>query len=213
MANIRALRQDEIDEAKKAFGNKIQINSKINLCLIVLIFFLLVLGCQPSGGDLIPIAGEGIEITTSRFENDTVMITDNGLTLKFYGSWGGGDGVVLRVLVKNETGKTVKINFDNFLLENGKQKRETVSSVIDKTNNSVLTDKNVVIAAGERRAFRIRFPVPFGNSLREDEAEQTLYFTLPVEIDTKTRIMREFKFVLRGIDQQVAPDKEAPSDW
>ena len=184
-----------------------------NLLASISLLCLVCLGCQSAGGDLLPLPGESIEIITSRFANDTAQITDNGVTVKLYGSWGGGNGLVMRVFIKNETVSIVKLNLDNFVLVNGKQKRETVSSVIDKTNDAVLTDKNIIIAAGDRRALRIRFSVPFGESLPNDEAEQTLYFTLPIEISGQTKIAREFKAVFKGIDQQVEFGKEPASDW
>lgn len=48
---------------------------KIDLLAIFLLFFVLILGCQPSGGELLPIGDNGVQITSSRFENDTVVIS------------------------------------------------------------------------------------------------------------------------------------------
>ena len=51
--------------------------------------FFFVLGCQPSGGELLPLPNDGTTLTTSRFENDTAEIVQENIAVKLYGNWDG----------------------------------------------------------------------------------------------------------------------------
>ncbi len=177
-------------------------DSKINLAIVISLFLLVVLGCQPAGGDLLPVADGATGTTTTRFENDTAQITMDGLSLKLSGEWTENGYVQLMLDLKNETGRDIKINFGDFRLEDGKQKRVVAGIVNDKIRSSSPSDKVVTVAAGERGVFGVEFSSPFGGSLPADEAEQMLYFILPVEINGTPKINQEIKVVFKAIDKR-----------
>lgn len=195
---------------------------KSDIVCKLLISFLLLTACQqPPTGELEPLANEGATLTTSRFENDTLLFSEDGLSVKFYGSWEGAIG--LRVAVQNKTGKDVVVRFDELAAENGKGERARIGDITERQSGEFTyirrsligkeenKDKapEVKVLAGTQRKFTVVLSKIF--SYGKDDKADTIYITLPFEIDEKTKAVKEFKTVFREIERKTndTPDPEA----
>lgn len=110
-------------------------NYKLNLAIIASLFFTLVLGCQPEGGELLPINNEGLEITSSRFENDTAVINDNGFEIKVFGSWDGRAKV--RVIIENNSGNSVRFDFNKSIVLDSRGEKINIDSIYEDKNSAI----------------------------------------------------------------------------
>ena len=208
---LRKLEQYEIDEAKKVFQNTIKHQSKINLAIVASLFLLIVLGCQPEGGELLPVSGEGLEISTSRFDNDTAVINDSGLKIKLYGGWDGRANI--RMVVENSSPNSIKINFNEFTVLDSKGKAENIDSISEVRDNMAkeIGDKQYSIAPTEKHKFLIGFPLNLMSSL-DDEPPRIISVILAIEVNPKTKELRKYKVEFKGIEKKDLSGRSDPSD-
>ena len=186
--------------------------TKINLTIVSAIFVLLILGCQSSGGELLPLGGEGIEISTSRFENDTAVINDNGLIIKLYGDWDGRANV--RVIFENNSGKEATINFEESKISDSQGENIPIDSVAEDDGTAVktLNEKSFKMAADKKRKFLIGFPLNLSSSLAA-EPERIITVSLAVKPDSTMNELRQYKFEFKGIPDKDLSGKADPEDW
>jgi hypothetical protein len=187
-------------------------DSKINLVIVASLFLLMILGCQPPGGELLPIGGEGIEIATSRFENDTAVISENGVKMKFYGSWDGRANI--RMVVENSTPNSIKINFNEFAILDSKGKGENIDLISEVRNNAAkeISNKQYLIAPAGKHKFLIGFPLNLMSSL-DEEPPQIISVLLAIEVNSKTKELRKYKVDFKGIRKKDLSGRSDPTDW
>ena len=186
--------------------------TKSNLIIVGAIFVLLILGCQSSGGELLPLSGEGIEITTSRFENDTAVINDNGLIIKLYGDWDGRANV--RVVVINNSGKETTINFAESKILDSQGDNIQIDSVAEDNGAAVKTldNKSQNLAANKKSKFLIGFPLNLSSSLAT-EPERIITVSLAVKPDSTMKELRQYNFEFKGIPDKDLSGKADPENW
>lgn len=185
-------------------------DSKVNLAVIISLFFIMVLGCQPEKGKLVALPSEGVEVIKSEIDNDTAQITDDGLVVKVNGKW--GDGVLFEVDVKNSSSRELTLKFGEMNLVNGEKESATVGDITDNQANNFThirharingkenTEKapDVIINHGESRQFTVIFSQPF-NTAKDTEAKRTLYLTIPIEINDKLKTTRKLEVVFEAM--------------
>ena len=224
--NIRKLRHDEKKDESLDFEPEMKIARQkpgsflFYCCLIFCLFFT---SCQqPPTGELEPMTVEGATLATSRFENDTLLFAENGLSVKFYGSWEGAIG--LRVAVQNRSGKDVVVKFDELTAENGKRESAKIGGIMENQNGEYnylrhartgSEDNNekapqVSIKSGEQRNFTVGLAKVFSYS--KDDKANTIYIILPIEVDKTTKTVKEFKTVFRKIERKTK-DMPDPQAW
>ena len=199
---------------------------KIDLLAIFLLFFVLILGCQPSGGELLPIGDNGVQITSSRFENDTVVISQNDITVKCYGSWDGNGNFDLRVIVTNSSAKTISIIFDKFIAESSEYSDRPIYVALKQFDGDVLisTDRTyenydgnkqpkipaVDVQPGDRKSFVVGFQRRFGSGEKKDSPNRLVNFGLPIQVN-KT-LTSNFRVRFKGISEESGHYKTDPTD-
>jgi hypothetical protein len=169
---------------------------------VVIIFFLFMLsGCQPEGGELLPIGGEGVEIATSRFENDTAVINDDGLKMKLYGSWDGRAKV--KIIIENNSSNSIKIDFKSSNILDSKGENIKIESVYEDKGNAINTinDGQFTAAASGKQKLVIGFPLNLSSSLNE-ESPRIIAVVLAVKRNPKIEELRQYKIAFRGIGKK-----------
>ena len=200
---------------------------KVNLSIVTSLFFLMILGCQPSGGELLPLAGDDIVITTSRFENDTAVVIQNDITVKFYGNWNGEHNLNLRIVVFNASDKAIKIIFDEFIAESVAQQDKPLDVAIKKHDGSVLISTDTIyenydsnnqkkipsveIKSGDKKSFMVGFMRRFGGGEDENSPKGLVKFSLPVQKGKESLFY--FKAGFRGIFEESGHFSPDPKDW
>jgi len=164
----------------------------------------------------LPIGGEAVEITTSRFENDTAVINDNGLKLKFYGNWTGNNYIQLRVAIANESNQTCQIKFEQAVLKNGNNEIANISDINEKPDfkNIYGNEKGknlptISLKVNEKKSFLLTFS-PLIYIMNANDSAKTFSFSLPIEVGGK---IKQYNVQFKAIDQKDNSGKSDPSDW
>jgi hypothetical protein len=188
-----------------------------------LICCLLFTACEkPQSGELEPVLVEGATLATSRFENDSLLFEENGLNVKFYGTWEGSIG--LRIAIQNKTGKDASIKFEDFNVVNGNGTRSSVGGILEnhhgdyrylrfaRVGNEENKEKppHVTISAGSIRTFTVGFANLFNEN--NNEKMNTIFITLPIEIDDDKKIIKEFGPIFKKVNKKTK-DMPDPSGW
>lgn len=187
-------------------------DSKVNLSIIASLFFLMILGCESAGGELLPIGGDGVEIASSRFENDTAQINDNGVRMKLYGGWDGR--AKIRVVIENNSENSIKVDFKQSTILDSKGENQSIDSVYEDKGDAInqIKDKEFSVAANGKHKLVIGFPLYLMNSL-DEEPPRIISIVLGVETNFKTKELRKYKFDFKGIQKRDLSGKSDPSDW
>jgi len=166
--------------------------------VVVLIFLFILSGCQPEGGELLPIGGAGVETATSRFENDTAVINDDGLKMKLYGSWDGR--AKIRIIVENSSGSNIKIDFKSSTILDNKGENIKIETVYEDKGNAItqINDDQFSVGGGGKHKLVIGFPLNFPSSLNE-ESPRIISVVLAVKRNAKTEELRQYKIDFKGI--------------
>lgn len=183
--------------------------SKLNLAGIAFVLLLMVLGCQPEGGELLPISGENIEIATSRFENDTAIISDNKLKIKLYGSWDGRANV--RMIFENNDSSSVKVKLNEFIVSDSKGGNIKIDSFAEEKDKVVkkLEEKELVVAPSEKRKMLVGFPLNMMDSMNED-LPRVISVIVVVENSSKPAELKKYKFDFKGIEKRTSDGNSDP---
>ncbi len=183
-------------------------NSKLNLAIVISLFFIMVLGCQPEGGELLPIQSENIQISSSRFENDTAVVEDKNLKITLYGTWDGRAEV--RAIIENTGGDNVTIDFNSSKILDSNGEDIKIDSVDEDNGTSLnqIKDRVYSISAKKKRKLIIGFPLYF--SSETDKNSRIISIVLAVSTNSKTKEMRFFKIDFKGIGRKDNSGKSDP---
>lgn len=159
-----------------------------------------------------PIGGEGIEIASSRFENDTAVINDNDLKIKLYGSWDGRANV--RIIIENNSPNSIKVNFNEFIILDNKGSGENIDSISEDKGDAIkeIGNKQYSVAPTGKNKFLIGFPLNLMSSLYE-EPPRIVSVVLAIEVNSKTKELRKYKVDFKGIQKKDLSGKSDPKDW
>jgi hypothetical protein len=188
---------------EKVFG------SKVNIVIIFLLFFIMVLGCQPERGHLTALPSEGVEVTTSEIDNDTALIKVDDFLIKVNGNW--GDGVLFNIDVKNPSSKELVIKFGEMSLANGEKESATIGGISETSSGNFNTIRQaqidgkentekapaVKINPRENRQFSVVFSQPF-NTVEDAEIKRILRLVISIEINDTLKTKRKFEVVLKA---------------
>ena len=162
-----------------------------------------------------PIGDKGVEITTSRFENDTAVINDNGLKIKFYGSWSENNYINLRVAAFNESSQIVQIKFEQAVLKSGNNQTGSISDINEKPDYNNIYDNSkdkimpmVSLKVGEKKSFLVSF-APLMNIQNASDSAKTFNISLPIEIGKE---INNFNVKFKAVDQKDSSGKSDPED-
>lgn len=174
-------------------------DSKINLLIVASLLFLMVLGCQPEGGELLPIENGNIRISSSRFENDTAVVEDKNFKITIYGTWDGRAKV--RAVIENIGEDNVRIDFNSSKILDSSGEDVKIDSIDEDNGNSINQIKDGVysVSAKEKRKLIIGFPLYFSST---DKNSRIISIVLAVATNSKTKEMRFFKINFKGIGRK-----------
>ena len=180
---------------------KQKLKTKTNSVIIVAVFSLLILGCQPESGELLPVNNSGMEIASSRFESDTAVINDDGLKLKVFGSWDGRAKV--RVFLENNSGNDIKLNFDKSTVVDSRGGEINIDSIYEDQGSAVneIKDNQFSVGNGEKKKLVIGFPLNLSNSLA-DKPPRIISLILAVENNSKNKETRKHRINFEGISKR-----------
>ena len=179
------------------------------LRLLALAGCLLLTGCPPDGGDLVPVArGGGASLATKSFEGDTLVVTREGLTLRARGRWSVADAATSVILeASNANAEPAAIDFGRGeLSRDGGAGRMTLRSVSRESGAggaAVLLpgDKRAEVGGGQAATFVLEFKMESedGRSgVPRDVTGQTVTLRLPAELSAGRAAEFVFGFEYAG---------------
>jgi hypothetical protein len=179
--------------------------------ILLLVCCLLVTACPPAGGDLVPLAqGEGAELFTTKFRNDTIGITREQVSIKARGVWSIADGNTSVILeISNANAEALTVDFNHCELVN-RDSREKLSlqSVSDETNGhgpAFLSDRMVAIGSQQQRRFALEFKISSADassSVPRNVLGQTVTLRVPVAKKVETPVGVDFVFTFKYAEGQ-----------
>lgn len=163
---------------------------------------LLLTACPPEGGDLAPLAqGEGAELVTTRFKDDTLRVTRDGVTVKARGTWSVADSRTSVILdIGNANAWAVKVALSRCeLVNNDSGEHIPLRSVSDEnaaSRPSFLSDKDVLIDGQQERRFALEFKINSADgSSGVPKYIQGQTATLRIPAEMKSGAPAQFDFV------------------
>lgn len=124
--------------------------SVVRACL--LISCTLLLSCQPPQGILMPIAQDGVKVSTTKHANDTAEVTGGNLVVKVYGEWENPDNYYLTFVIQNTGERAVSLDFKTVELVNNSGTKAVLAGLGEKQN------------AGDARKFNLYTANPQSNT-------------------------------------------------
>ena len=180
----------------------------------ILLICLVGLGCQPEGGEFVPVPADGIEIVTSRSEKDTALFNENGLKIKVYGDW-NQNYVHLRIGFNNESDQIAKVKLERIVIKDGKGQVAKLTTISEKPDFNLIydgKDKNLPalnLKINEKKSFNLEFAalVNFSGS---DDSAKIIEVILPFESNGQ---IRELKTQLKAVGNKDSSGKSDPEDF
>jgi hypothetical protein len=168
---------------------------------------LLLTACPPSGGHLSPLAQDGAALETRQFQNDTLSITREQISVRARGNWSAGDSQTsFNLEIQNARAEAVQIAFDNCELIN-RDNRETLSlrTVNEDGVNALLApgSRTVTIAGGQTKRYYLSFfikPMDGRSSVTRDVLGQSVSLRVPVSFGAETAAPVDFLFDFKYVE-------------
>jgi hypothetical protein len=171
--------------------------------ILLLVCCLLLTACPPAGGDLVPLAqGEGAELFTTKFRNDTLRVWREQVSIKARGVWSIADSNTSVILeISNANSEAVTVDFNRCELVNS-DSREKLSllSISDETNGNgpaFLSDRIVAIGSQQGRKFALEFKIISADgrsSVPRNVLGQTVTLRVPVLMKEAVDFVFTFKY-------------------
>jgi hypothetical protein len=189
-----------------------RVKGALTLKLILLLACcLLVTACPPSGGDLVPLAeGEGAELFTTKFKDDTLRVWREQVSIKARGLWSIADSNTSVILeISNANAEAVTVDFNRCELVNS-DSREKLSllSVSDETSGNgpaFLSDRIVTIGSKQEKRFALEFKIistDGRSSVPRNVLGQTVMLRVPVLVKEATPVEVDFVFTFKYAEGQ-----------
>ena len=166
--------------------------------------------CQPEGGDLVPLPrGEGQERVTTKFEGDTLRLSQRGVTLKARGRWSVADGATSVILeVSNANAESLSVDFSRCEVATDGGERLTLRSAREYTGagaTSFLPDNAAAVGGGQAATFALEFKIVAEGGRMNVPREmlgRTLTLRLPVESKAEPPARLDFVFDFKCAEYQ-----------
>lgn len=180
--------------------------------ILLLVCCLLVTACPSAGGDLVPLAqGEGAELFTTKFRNDTLRVWHGQVSIKARGLWSIADSNTSVILeISNANAEAVTIDFNRCELVNSDSREKlSLQSVSDETNDNgpaFLSDKIVLIDGKQERRFALEFKIisaDASSSVPRNVMGQTVMLKVPVLVKGETPVEVDFVFTFKYAEGQL----------
>ena len=181
-------------------------DTKINLVILVSLFFVMVLGCQPEGGELLPIQNENIQIVSSRFENDTAVVVDKNFRLTLYGTWDGR--AKIRLVLENTVDNNIKVDFNSSKILDSNGGNIKIDSVYEDGTNTAI-ENFFLVAPKEKRKLIVGFPLNFSSF--SDDPPRIISIILAIEVNAKTKELKTYKIDFKGIERKAPSGQSDPT--
>jgi hypothetical protein len=133
------------------------------LCsLCAALMMCIMVGCQPDGGDLLPLMQDGVQIAKTIVEGDTAQLTRGNLTVKARGRWRAIESETnFHFEVSNTGDEPVTINFAQVEMVNALGEKLKAGALIDEdaqTQPATLIPEGIaVIKSKQTRKFGLNF--------------------------------------------------------
>lgn len=128
------------------------------------------------------------------------------------GTWKEGSYVHLRIILKNESGKSVKISFEKINVKDSRNQIASLVTITEKPDFSPVYSKGenkklptLELKSGEKKSFNLEF-VALINLSNTSEPEMLSLF-LPVKIGGE---IREYKLQFKAVPQKDSSGKSDP---
>jgi hypothetical protein len=97
-------------------------------------YCLLLLSCQPPQGVLLPLAQEGVKLSTTRYANDTAEAASGDLSIKVFGEWEKPGTYYLTFIIQNTSERVVNLDFETIELVNRSGTKTLLAGLGEKQN-------------------------------------------------------------------------------
>lgn len=154
-----------------------------------------------------PLAQNGAALETKRFQNDTLSITREQVTIRARGQWSASDShTSFNLEIQNARAEAVHIAFDNCELIN-RDSRETLAlrTVNEDGVNAPLApgSRTATIAGGQTKRYDLSFfikPTDGRSSVSRDVLGQSVSLRVPVSLVTETAAPVDFLFDFKYVE-------------
>jgi hypothetical protein len=177
--------------------------------LVLLACCLLLTGCPPSGGYLLPQAQEDAQVKTIVYWQDTLSVTRHQVSIDVRGVWSVADSATSVILeVNNRNAAPVKIDFARCEMVNSDSgDKLTLRSLSDETQGesspAFLSERTVVINGGQMRRFALEFKMSSEDgrsSVSRDVLGQGTELRIPVRLEDESATEVDFIIAFKYAD-------------
>jgi hypothetical protein len=169
--------------------------------LVLLACCLLLTACPPNGGDLVPLAqGEGAELSTTKFKDDTLRVAHGRVSVRGRGVWSVADSDTSVILeISNAQTEPVIVDLDRCELFNDESKEKLVlRSVSEETaakgGPTFLSERVFRVEGGQERKFALEFKINSTDgrsSVSRNVLGQTATLHLPFHLKGDTPVIAD----------------------
>jgi hypothetical protein len=181
--------------AREALKGRMK-RTKTAKILVLLACSLLLTACPPNGGDLLPLAqGDGAQLATTKFKDDTLRVTHGQVSVRGRGVWSVADSDTSVILeISNRKTEPFIVDLERCELFNDESKEKLVLRSVSeetsaKSGPTFLSDKVVRVDAGQERKFALEFKMVAADgrsSVSRNVLGQTVTLRLPVMLNGET---------------------------
>lgn len=131
----------------------------------MLVGCLLLAACQPEGGDLLPLAGEGVRVRSTKFKKDVVaQITHGEVTVSAHGRWNVTHHATdFKLAITNAGSTAITVNCDEASVGTALNETLKATSLAHRDGDKAPATSGgpapVVIEGGQTREFDLGFGI------------------------------------------------------
>lgn len=163
---------------------------------------LLLTACPPDGGNLVPLAQDGANVSSTAIKDDTLRVERNEFAITARGVWSVSDSyTTITIEASNESANPAIINFDECELMNEssqqKLKLRAISEYDDKGSWNYISERVVTTGAGQLRKFSLGFAIEAQDgraSVSRDVRGQKIRLLIPVRTNAAMPDRSDFIF-------------------
>lgn len=197
----------------ESFRSRVRQKRAIKLILL-LASCLLLTACPADGGDLLPLAqNEGTDLVTTKFKDDTLRFSRQGLIVTASGFWSVHDSATSIILtinntnISSETAPPLTIDFNGCeLVNNDSREKLSLRSVSEENGSGLpnfIASKVVTVEGGQKKQFVLNFGIQSASgSTSRDPSGETVTLRIPAELKSNAPARLDIVFTFRYAERR-----------
>ncbi|MCA1592077.1 MAG: hypothetical protein LC754_05390 [Acidobacteria bacterium] len=182
----------------------------------VLVCCLFLTACQPEGGDLLPLAQEGVRIRSTKYKKDVVaQVERNEVTINAHGQWSVmRHATDFKLEITNAEDTAIAVNFKEALLVNALDEHLKVSSITFRDGSAAPASGSdfapLIIERGQTREIDLGFGIQAQDTKSgADYLGKTATLRLPVKTGNAASGTVDFVFSFKYAEYQREAEQAA----